>query len=65
MDKLPVEAVKAMKELDRLARKDTWTDGDATCAVGYQARMFGAVVMRALQAYAPDVFAAVVAVAVR
>lgn len=58
IDKLPHEAIKAMDQLDALWQKPSadLTDGDFTCAAALHGRLFGVVIMRALEVYAPDVF---------
>lgn len=67
MDKLPAEAVRAMGELDELAKRPSadMTDQDWGYSLGLRVRIMGTIVMEALKLYAPDVFTAVVSVAVR
>lgn len=67
LSKLPAEAVKAMGELDELAKRPSvdMTDQDWGYSLGLRVRIMSTIVMEALKIYAPDVFSAVVSVAVR
>ena len=67
IDKLPLEAIKAMDRLDELWQKPSaqLSDGDFTCAAALHGRLFGVVVMRALEVYAPDVFRVMAGVALK
>ncbi len=57
IDMLPVEAIKAMDQLDKIARvTTTWTDGQLGEAFGYHILILNELVLAALQKYAPDVF---------
>jgi hypothetical protein len=56
LNELPAEIVEALDELDKLAdRQDELSDYDLGYSVGLRVRMFGAVVVKALKTYAPEV----------
>ncbi len=56
INKLPVEAVQAMDELDALAEKcGECTDNEYGYSLGLKIRMLGELVQEAIELYAPDV----------
>lgn len=62
IDELPAEAVKAMDELDELAKvtdPNSYTDGQLGASLGLRIRLLSAVVAKALDVYAPDVLQAI------
>jgi hypothetical protein len=67
LSKLPSEAVAAMGELDELAKRPSkkMSDQDWGYSLGLRVRIMSTIVMEALRIYAPDVFTALVSVALR
>lgn len=58
LDKFPVEVFDAKNELDKLAEKyaeGAYTDYELGYALGLRVRILNAVVMQALEQYAPEV----------
>lgn len=55
IENLPIETVKAMAELDKLAEQDEYTDYELGSAMGYQVRILMDIVYQSLEKYAPDV----------
>jgi len=62
IDQLPSQAITAMDQLDALATVKKLDSDQAGEVIGYKIRMLGAVVIRALQEYAPDVLLTLVSV---
>jgi len=55
IEKLPHQAVKAMDELDVLAKKTDWNDFELGASLGLRVRMLGSLVVGTLQQYFPNV----------
>jgi len=55
LNQLPAEAVKAMDELDTLAKKIEWNDFELGYSLGLRVRLLGEVVTNALKLYAPEI----------
>ena len=55
LNQLPAEAVKAMDELDALAKKIEWSDFELGYSLGLRVRLLGEIVTNALRLYAPEI----------
>jgi len=55
MGELPKGVVDAMDELDRLAKKTSWTDFELGESIGLRVRLLTEVVAQALKLYAPEI----------
>lgn len=55
INKLPLQAVKAMDELDILASKTAWSDFELGASLGLRVRMLGSLIVATLQQYFPNV----------
>lgn len=55
MGELPKGVVDAMDELDKLAKKKTWTDFELGMSIGLRVRLLSEIVAQALKIYAPEI----------
>ena len=55
INKLPLQAVKAMDELDILASKTAWSDFELGASLGLRVRMLGSLIVATLQQYFPNI----------
>jgi hypothetical protein len=55
MAELPKGVVDSMDELDKLAKKTTWTDSELGYSLGLRVRLLSEIVAQALKLYAPEV----------
>ncbi len=55
INELPVQAVEAMNELDKLAEKKELTDYDLGYSLGLRVRALSSIVQEAFRLYAPEI----------